>query len=234
MSLGERISQARKRAGLSQEQLGEQLGVSRQAVSKWESGQTNPDVSYVARMCRVLEVSSDWLLLEEESAREDPPARCPDCQAIVSGLDKFCPACGRSLWGTGRNSYTVLLRVQQKGSGNPTMDLVRLSGAELFPEPSPLAKPLTLGEAANLAASAPLVLGRGFSKDYLCSIYDCMVYPNNFLFLQDCEEEDPKKLAEYPGIYPKAIVPREPMSFGMTALAVGAGIIGAAFFLMFL
>ena len=38
MSLGERISQARKRAGLSQEQLGEQLGVSRQAVSKWESG----------------------------------------------------------------------------------------------------------------------------------------------------------------------------------------------------
>ena len=38
MTLGERIALARKQAWLSQEQLGEQLGVSRQAVSKWESG----------------------------------------------------------------------------------------------------------------------------------------------------------------------------------------------------
>ena len=50
MSLGERIALARKQAGLSQEQLGEKLGVSRQAVSKWESSQTNPDVAYVAQM----------------------------------------------------------------------------------------------------------------------------------------------------------------------------------------
>lgn len=38
MELKDRITLARKQAGLSQEQLGEQLGVSRQAVSKWESG----------------------------------------------------------------------------------------------------------------------------------------------------------------------------------------------------
>lgn len=38
MQLNERITQARKQAGLTQEQLGEALGVSRQAVSKWESG----------------------------------------------------------------------------------------------------------------------------------------------------------------------------------------------------
>ena len=69
MSLGERIALARKQAGLSQEQLGEKLGVSRQAVSKWESSQTNPDVAYVAQMCRLLGVSSDWLLLGEEAAR---------------------------------------------------------------------------------------------------------------------------------------------------------------------
>ena len=59
MTLGERIAQARKLAGLSQEQLGDRLGVSRQAVSKWESGQTNPDVAYVAEMCRLFGVSSD-------------------------------------------------------------------------------------------------------------------------------------------------------------------------------
>ena len=38
MELHERIALARKQAGLSQEQLGEKLGVSRQAISKWESG----------------------------------------------------------------------------------------------------------------------------------------------------------------------------------------------------
>ena len=43
MTLGERIALARKKAGLSQEQLGDQLGVSRQAVSKWESGAAVPD-----------------------------------------------------------------------------------------------------------------------------------------------------------------------------------------------
>ena len=38
MNLGEKIKERRKQAGLSQEQLAEQLGVSRQAISKWESG----------------------------------------------------------------------------------------------------------------------------------------------------------------------------------------------------
>ena len=69
MELKDRIALARKQAGLSQEQLGDQLGVSRQAVSKWEAGQANPDVTYVAAMCRLFGVSSDWLLLGEESAQ---------------------------------------------------------------------------------------------------------------------------------------------------------------------
>ena len=75
MTLGERIALARKQAGLSQEQLGEQLGVSRQAVSKWESGQTNPDVAYIAELCRLFGVSSDWLLLgrEERQAGQQAP-----------------------------------------------------------------------------------------------------------------------------------------------------------------
>ena len=69
MELKDRIALARKQAGLSQEQLGEKLGVSRQAVSKWEAGQSNPDLTYVAEMCRLFGVSSDWLLLGEEGIR---------------------------------------------------------------------------------------------------------------------------------------------------------------------
>lgn len=72
MELNERITQARKHAGMTQEQLGEALGVSRQAVSKWESGQANPDVTYIMKMCRIFEVSADWLLF---GAEQTPPVQ---------------------------------------------------------------------------------------------------------------------------------------------------------------
>lgn len=50
MNLAERIQQLRKARGLSQEKLAEQLGVSRQAVTKWENGQSTPDVDKIILM----------------------------------------------------------------------------------------------------------------------------------------------------------------------------------------
>ena len=50
MEWNERVAAARKAAGLTQETLGEKLGVSRQAVSKWESGQAVPDLDTVAKL----------------------------------------------------------------------------------------------------------------------------------------------------------------------------------------
>ena len=54
MELKDRIAAVRKAAGLTQEQLGELLGVTRQAVSKWESGQTTPDAATIAALCEKL------------------------------------------------------------------------------------------------------------------------------------------------------------------------------------
>ena len=93
----DRIAAARKLAGLTQEQLGELLGVTRQAVSKWESGQTVPDAVTVARLCKALHVSADYVLLgkePEESDDQTPPAytlpdTCPCCGRKVSG--SICP-----------------------------------------------------------------------------------------------------------------------------------------------
>lgn len=235
MTLGERIALARKQAGLSQEQLGDKLGVSRQAVSKWESDQTNPDVAYVAQMCRLLGVSSDWLLLGEESALGAPPARCPGCQTIVSGLDQFCPNCGRSLHGK-TESYTIFLKAPG-ASYPPTRDLVCLSKTDLFPQDSPLASPLTEKEADALIASAPLVLAKGLTREQLYAAWDATIYPNRFLFFQDSEETDPHILANYPGIDPQTLAPakpREPMSFGMVVLAVVLGVVGGIFLLSIL
>ena len=66
MKLPEKILYCRKRAGLSQEALAERLGVSRQAVSKWETGEALPETGKLAALAAELGVSVDWLLSEAE------------------------------------------------------------------------------------------------------------------------------------------------------------------------
>lgn len=65
MELHERIYDLRKKAGLSQEELSERVGVSRQAVGKWESGQALPDIENLIRLSRVLDTTVDALLSME-------------------------------------------------------------------------------------------------------------------------------------------------------------------------
>ena len=62
MALGEKLARLRKARGMSQEQLAEALGVSRQAVSKWELGEAVPDVSRVVAMSELFGVTTDYLL----------------------------------------------------------------------------------------------------------------------------------------------------------------------------
>ena len=75
MSIGQRIAQKRKEQGLSQESLGEQLGVSRQSIYKWESDAALPEIEKLIALSRLFHVSVGWLLgVEEDTAppREDP------------------------------------------------------------------------------------------------------------------------------------------------------------------
>lgn len=62
MSIAEKITQYRKKRGLAQETLGEALGVTGQAISKWEVGSTMPDLSLLPRLCELLDVPPDVLL----------------------------------------------------------------------------------------------------------------------------------------------------------------------------
>ena len=64
MEWNERIAAARKAAGLTQEALGEKLGVSRQAVSKWESGASDPSTSNLLALAKLYGVSAEELLRE--------------------------------------------------------------------------------------------------------------------------------------------------------------------------
>lgn len=62
MKLAERIQYLRKMKGISQEELAEKAGVSRQAVSKWESDQSTPDVEKIIIMSDYFGVTTDYIL----------------------------------------------------------------------------------------------------------------------------------------------------------------------------
>ena len=77
MRFEEKIVELRKQKGLSQEELAEQLGVSRQAVSRWELGQTLPDIPNLLQLCELFGVSADYLVKDEEqtSVKSDQTAK---------------------------------------------------------------------------------------------------------------------------------------------------------------
>ena len=112
MELKDRIAAVRKAAGLTQEQLGELLGVTRQAVSKWESGQTTPDAATIAALCEKLHVSATmccWARSRERGRAPGPPTsrRTP------------APAAG-SLW-RGRSALPVVLLCRPRRPGGRGM-----------------------------------------------------------------------------------------------------------------
>ena len=65
MILADKITLLRKKAVWSQEELAEQLGVSRQSVSKWEGAQSIPDMDKILQMSRIFGVTTDYLLKDE-------------------------------------------------------------------------------------------------------------------------------------------------------------------------
>ena len=72
MSLGNKLAQARKKQNLTQEQLAERLGVTRQAVSRWESDAAYPETDKIVRMAQILEVSCDYLLQDGVDEKGQP------------------------------------------------------------------------------------------------------------------------------------------------------------------
>lgn len=66
MDMAERLQDLRKKANYSQEQVSDMLGISRQAISKWESGQGKPEIDNVIKLVEIYNVSADYILLGQE------------------------------------------------------------------------------------------------------------------------------------------------------------------------
>jgi len=67
MNLSEKILKLRKANGLSQDELSEQLNISRQSISKWESGQATPEPDKIVKLAEIFDVSTDYLLQPSET-----------------------------------------------------------------------------------------------------------------------------------------------------------------------
>lgn len=112
MNIGGRIAEMRKAMGLTQEQLASRLGVSYQAVSKWENGQSCPDIQLLPQIADIFDISLD-ALFGRAFAQSAAEARSePDAQAqeyYVEGLP----------WPDDNTLHIVLYRGQQLITRNP-------------------------------------------------------------------------------------------------------------------
>ena len=88
MSFGEQLSAVRRRSGLTQEQFAEQLRVSRQAVSKWESGRGYPEIEKILYICNRYQISIADMFAEEAPA---PAPSVPDAPAAPAAPEQPLP-----------------------------------------------------------------------------------------------------------------------------------------------
>ena len=124
MTIGEKITQRRLAAHLSQEILAERLGVSTQDVSRWESGEVLPDAEKLLQLCRVFGISADELLGENAKADDasdflslplwrwslrviSPPLAFAGTAAALTGSFCNCPDCPQLLY---LINYFILLK----------------------------------------------------------------------------------------------------------------------------
>ena len=103
MIFADKLITLRKKAGWSQEELAEKLGVTRQSVSKWEGAQSVPDIDKILQLARLFGVTTDYLLKEEQgepeyTAEDDTPAYLAAGPFIMAGLP------GPAFWVSKRNT----------------------------------------------------------------------------------------------------------------------------------
>ena len=112
MTMGEKLQLLRKSRGLSQEQLAAELDVSRQAISKWECGDSTPDLDKLRAICTYFGVTTDHLIWENQE--DAPKAAVPAKERAARGrnevfsnalLSALLLAGIAALWGSLRISF---------------------------------------------------------------------------------------------------------------------------------
>ena len=84
MNFSEKLQILRKNKGFTQEALADRLGVSRQAVAKWESGQIYPDISNLIQLSELMSVSVDYLVKDQECSVSIKPQANTDLDELIA------------------------------------------------------------------------------------------------------------------------------------------------------
>ena len=88
MKFNEKLVKLRKTNGYTQEDLAEKLGVTRQAVARWEAGDTTPDMAMLLGLCEVFSVSADYLIHDDYESDEDIPVVKEKNEKISAAKEK--------------------------------------------------------------------------------------------------------------------------------------------------
>lgn len=127
MTLGERICALRTEHSLSQSDLAERLGVSRQSISKWETDASIPDLDKLVKMCRLFGMSIDELVLGEP-----PTASKADLDAPLSGVLTLRMAVALALMAFGLLALLLMSAVTKNVAIGISLSLPFLICAVLF------------------------------------------------------------------------------------------------------
>lgn len=105
MNLGNNLFQARKRAALSQEQVAEKLGVSRQTISKWETDESVPDIYQSKKLAKIYSLTLDELIEFDLNQK--------DIEEVIKNTDekKESKINWTKAWG---KKYPILLKYQEE------------------------------------------------------------------------------------------------------------------------
>ena len=172
MELNERIREARKKCGLSQIDLADAMEVSRQTVSKWETGESAPEIAKLPQLAAVLGVSLDWLFSEgctdDASSEEQHTANqaAPAYPGWLEHLPKSLAALAKrfgwlfgvylALGGVGFVILGIVTRII------PRRMFFSDGFFELFPEANPMQGPLfgfSLISGIEIGVGALFILG---------------------------------------------------------------------------
>jgi transcriptional regulator with XRE-family HTH domain len=177
MNFQERIQQIRKEKGLSQEDLAEKLGISRQAIAKWEAGLTYPDVDNLIALSSLFKVSIDSLLKSEE---DDCSKFHQKAQKVLSEqmIDFLCKGKAECYAG---NGTTV-------ASSRPSSYDYRFSEGDYIYHDSYFGGEKFIGEEVLFQCEKPVwsmnycgrVLGEGFSGAFLKEVL--LLVPKEYPF----------------------------------------------------
>ncbi|MBQ9561972.1 MAG: helix-turn-helix transcriptional regulator [Lachnospiraceae bacterium] len=151
MTLGEKIREARKAAGLTQEELANILSVSRQAITKWESDKGMPDVSNLKVLSQALNVSVDYLLDEGSPL---------DLSVTQKPIDL------RTYGDTGRLSRMKKVKIKERiiRDEYPDAEIIRLTVTKIKNTKRESAADTFIGLFALLLAHIPLFGTQEFGK----------------------------------------------------------------------